>query len=219
MAYRQTDKVRQRLAVRRAAILAAARALASEQGMEAVQIASVAERAGIAAGTVYRYFPAKTALVEALVEAVASAEIANMRGAADRAPGPLSALAAAIVTFAARARRDRKLVWALTAEPVDPDIDRARLAFRRALAGEIKRRLTGDHVPDIAPALAAATVLGALLEGLIGPLAPNGAAEVKEREIVQTLALMALRGLGVVDARARGLVVQAPWPAVENATS
>ena len=34
--------------------------------MGAVQIAPVAERAGIAAGTVYRYFPAKTDLVTAL---------------------------------------------------------------------------------------------------------------------------------------------------------
>jgi hypothetical protein len=30
---------------------------------------------------------------------------------------------------------------------------------------------------------------------------------------VQTLALMALRGLGLIDARARGLVVQAALPA------
>ncbi len=30
-------------------------------------------------------------------------------------------------------------------------------------------------------------------------------------------ALMALRGLGVVDARARGLVVQAAWPKYEAA--
>ena len=34
----------------------------------------------------------------------------------------------------------------------------------------------------------------------------------KAREAVQTITLMALRGLGVVDARARGLVVQATAP-------
>ena len=71
--------------------------------MAAVQIAPVAERAGIAAGTVYRYFPGKTELVAALVESVAEREIAALRRAADAAPGPLSALAAAIATFAARA--------------------------------------------------------------------------------------------------------------------
>jgi hypothetical protein len=46
---------------------------------------------------------------------------------------------------------------------------------------------------------------------LIGPLAPtdkNDAATVRAR--IQTLTLFTLRALGVVDARARGLVVQTP---------
>ena len=67
MPYRRTENVKRRLAARRDAILAAARLLASEGGMASVQIAAVAARAGIAAGTVYRYFPAKTNLVAALL--------------------------------------------------------------------------------------------------------------------------------------------------------
>ena len=117
MPYRRTENVVRRLAEREQAILAAARALAAEHGMGAVQIAAVAERAGIAAGTVYRYFPSKTDLVAELVAAVAARELAAMRAAADAAPGPLSALAAAIATFAARALRQRSLAWAMTAEP------------------------------------------------------------------------------------------------------
>ena len=96
MPYRRTENVVRRLAARHDAILAAAAALAAEGGMAAVQIAPVAERAGIAAGTVYRYFPSKTDLVAALVAAVSEREIGAMRRAADAAPGPLSALAAAI---------------------------------------------------------------------------------------------------------------------------
>ena len=68
--------------------------------MAAIQIAPVAARAGIAAGTVYRYFPSKTELVGALVASVAEREIDAVRRAAEAAPGPLSALAAAIATFA-----------------------------------------------------------------------------------------------------------------------
>jgi hypothetical protein len=67
MAYRRTERVIARLAARQEAIVAAARALASESGMAAVQIVPVAERAGIAAGTVYSYFPSKDDLVAALV--------------------------------------------------------------------------------------------------------------------------------------------------------
>jgi hypothetical protein len=53
-------------------------------------------------------------------------------------------------------------------------------------------------------------LLGALIEGLVGPLAPETSGDLaKSREAVQIATLFALRGLGVVDARARGLVVQA----------
>jgi hypothetical protein len=52
-----------------------------------------------------------------------------------------------------------------------------------------------------------------MLEGLIGPLAPESASPARVRDTVQALLLFSLRGLGVVDARARGLVVQAKLPA------
>ena len=106
MPYRRTENVARRLAARHEAIIAAARQAASEGGMAAVQIAPVAARAGIAAGTVYRYFPAKTDLVAALLTEIAEREIGALRRAADAAPGPLSALAAAIMTFASRALRE-----------------------------------------------------------------------------------------------------------------
>jgi AcrR family transcriptional regulator len=214
MPYRRTENVVRKLSARRAAILAAAVALASESGMGSVQIAPVAERAGIAAGTVYRYFPSKTALVTALVEAQSAAEIAALGRAAGAAPGPLSALCASIATFAGRALAQRRLAFAQIAEPVEPEIEAARVSYRRALAGAFETRiraaLAGGHLPDQDAAAAAAALVGALIEGLIGPLAATP--EGRARERVQTLTLFALRALGVVDARARGLVVQAPVP-------
>ena len=101
-----------------------------------------------------------------------------MQRAADAAPGPLSALAAAIATFAARALRNRRLAWAVIAEPVDPEIETLRLEYRRALADEIAergstRRSAAWHLPEQDAALAAPALVGALLEGLIGPLAPQ----------------------------------------------
>ena len=68
-------------------------------------------------------------------------EIAALRRAADVAPGPLSALSAAIMTFATRALRDRRLTFAAIAEPVDAELDAARLSFRKALAGEFSARI------------------------------------------------------------------------------
>jgi hypothetical protein len=58
--------------------------------------------------------------------------------------------------------------------------------------------------------LAAAALAGLLVEGLIGPLVPD--ATGRERDTVQSLTLIALRALGVADARARGLVVQTRMP-------
>jgi AcrR family transcriptional regulator len=218
MPYRRTENVARRLAARHAAIIAAARQAANDGGMAAVQIAPVAERAGIAAGTVYRYFPGKTDLVAALIAEISERETAFLRRAAERAPGPLSALAAAIMTFAARALRHRRLAFAMIGEPVDSELDAVRLSFRQALAAEfaglIAAAAAGKHLPEQDAALAAAALLGLLVEGLIGPLAP--AAAGREREIVQSLALVALRALGVADARARGLVVQTPSTIVER---
>jgi len=217
MAYRRTANVIRRLHARHDAIVDAARAAAATGGMAAIQIAPVAERAGVAAGTVYRYFPGKIELVAALVESVAEREIAAVRRAGDAAPGPLSALAAVIVTFAARALRDRKLAWAVIAEPVDTETDTMRQHYRKTLAGEIESRIRaaidGGHLPEQDASLAAAALVGALLEGLVGPLASDAIDEpARAREAVQAVTLFALRGLGVVDARARGLVVQAALP-------
>ena len=182
-----------------------------------MQIAPVAQRAGIAAGTVYRYFPSKTDLVAELVSSIAERELAAMRAAADAAPGPLSALAAAIATFAGRALHERRLSWAVIAEPVDAEVDAVRLDFRRMLALELETRIrsaiAGGHLPEQDAAIAAPAVVGALMEALIGPLAPDHAADPgRAREAVQAATLLALRGIGIVDARARGLVAQTTLP-------
>jgi AcrR family transcriptional regulator len=220
MPYRRTENVTRKLAARHGAIIAAARALAAEAGMGAVQIAAVAERAGIASGTMYRYFPSKTELIAALVAAQSAAEIAALNRAADLAPGPLSALAAAIVTFAARALTSRRLAFAMIGEPVEPALDSVRLPYRGALAGafelRIRSALERGHLPGQDAGVAATALVGALIEGLIGPLAPAVTDDPAAiRAHVQTLTLFGLRGLGVVDARARGLVVQTALPPSE----
>jgi AcrR family transcriptional regulator len=217
MAYRRTENVLRRMNARHNAIVRAARDVAADGGMAAIQILPVAARAGIAAGTVYRYFPGKADLVSALVESVSERELAATRRAAEAAPGPLSALAAAIATFAARALRQRRLAFAMIAEPVDAEIETARINYRKALTAElralIEAAIVGGHLPEQDAAIAAPALAGALIEGLVGPLAPEVADDpVKAREAVQALTLLALRGLGVVDARARGLVVQTALP-------
>ena len=214
MPYRRTENVVRRLAAREQAILHAALSLAGEGGMEAVQIAAVAKRANIAAGTVYRYFPSKNDLVSDVIVTVSDRELAAIRRAADAAPGPLSALAACIATFAARTLAERRLAWAVLAEPIEAEADAIRLDFRQSVAAEIEARIraarTRQLLPELDARAAAPAIVGAVLEGLIGPLAPEAADAAAARQAVQETTLLALRALGVVDARARGLVAQVP---------
>ncbi len=214
MPYRRTENVVRRLAAREQAILNAALSLAGEGGMEAVQIAAVAKRANIAAGTVYRYFPSKTDLIADVIATVSEREMAAMRRAADAAPGPLSALAACIATFAVRALAERKLAWAVLAEPIEAEADAMRIDLRHSIAAEIEARIraarTRQLLPEQDARVAAPAIVGAVLEGLIGPLAAKPADAAAARQAVQETTLLALRALGVIDARARGLVAQVP---------
>ena len=113
------------------------------------------------------------------------------------------------------------MAFALIAEPVEPEVDASRAEYRQALVSEFNKLIHNAHalgrLPEQDAALAAAALVGALIEGLIGPLAPpvaDNAAEARVR--VQALTLFALRGLGVVDARARGLVVQSVLPSADG---
>ncbi|MCF8478398.1 MAG: TetR/AcrR family transcriptional regulator, partial [Pseudolabrys sp.] len=127
-----------------------------------------------------------------------------------------SALASCIASFAARALAERRLAWALIGEPVDPEVDAMRLDFRQSLAAELEGRIEiaiqGRQLPDQDVRVAAPAIVGALMEGLLGPLAPLYGDARQAREAVQTVTLLALRALGVIDARARGLVAQVVLP-------
>ena len=121
-----------------------------------------------------------------------------------------------ISTFAARARYARRLIWAATCEAVEPDLDGLQRAFRQAIAAELSVRIqaasAGGHLPELDPGAAAPAIVGALMEGLIGPLAAPDGDAAAQREAVQSATLLALRALGVIDARARGLVAQCVLP-------
>ena len=60
-----TDTLTTSQAARRQRVLVSALELADEGGYDAVQMRDVATRAGVALGTIYRYFPSKDALLAA----------------------------------------------------------------------------------------------------------------------------------------------------------
>ncbi len=177
MPYQATARTRQKQADRRRDILAAATALVAEGGYTAAQVAAVAERAGVATGTVYRYFPSKGELFAEVFRGASQREVDRMAAAA-AGKGPVrERLAQATSVFARRALRGRRIAYALIAEPVDEAVDAERLVYRRAyarvLATLIAEAAQSGEAPPHDPALTAAFLVGGLAESLVGPLAPD----------------------------------------------
>jgi hypothetical protein len=147
--------------------------------------------------------------------------VSALAHAGGAAPGPLSALSATIMSFAAHALAKRRLVFAMIAEPLEAELDAVRLSYRQALLQQFETRIRAamerGYLPAQDAGVSAAALLGGLAEGLIGSLAPPPNADpAHARAHAQALTLFALRGLGVIDARARGLVVQTAWPSPER---
>ncbi|TYB63349.1 TetR/AcrR family transcriptional regulator [Nonomuraea sp. PA05] len=86
---------------RRKRIVQAAAALASRGGVEAMQMRTVAERAGVALGTLYRYFPSKMDLVVAVV----GEEIDLLESSIERRPPGAATASSRAVDVLMRATR------------------------------------------------------------------------------------------------------------------
>jgi AcrR family transcriptional regulator len=199
MAYRRTERVEEQLQDKRDRILQAVRAVVGDVGFNGAQVATVAEAAGVATGTVYRHFPSKGELFAEALALNAQHEVDVMAAVAE-ADGTASArLADAVRVFARRAVRARRLAWAMIAEPAEPEVDAARLIYRRAFS-DVFERLIRDGItlaefpPQNAKA-SAACLMGALSEGLIGPLAPEAGSLPDTRALIEQITAFCLQAV------------------------
>jgi AcrR family transcriptional regulator len=182
---------------KRASILRAARELVTGVGFRDTQMNAVAETAGVALGTLYRYFPSKAELMVEVVANVAQrevdavAKIAVNGTAAER-------LSASAWLFASRALLGRKLAHALVAEPVEPEIESARLKYRRKLArvfeGIIEQGIRDGEFPAQDVPASAACIVGSLFEGLVGPLALDSLSTGERQGQAKAIVAFCLRG-------------------------
>jgi AcrR family transcriptional regulator len=177
MAYRETPRSRARRQAARQSILSAAEALVSQGGFRDAGIAQVAERAGIAVGTVYRYFQSKGELFSEVFRVATQREVDRVEQALQREGTASEQLETALRLFASRALRGPTMAWALIAEPVDPQVDAERLRYRRTYAELFERTLragmeSGEFRQQDA-ALSSAAIVGAIAEALVGPLSPT----------------------------------------------
>ncbi len=207
MVYRQTENATKRLADKRARILTAARDLVADGGWPAAQVDHVAARAGVATGSVYRHWSSKAELCAEIVATVSAREVGIVKAVASADGSPVERLEAAIRTFAGRALRGRRLAYALIAEPVDPEVETVRLDYRAQLArcfeGILREGIMRGVFPRFDPAVAAACIVGAFMEALVGPLAPaKGTGPRADRHLIEQITQFCLRAsVGVPESK------------------
>ena len=184
-------------------LLAAARQLIEADGYGAASVVAIAERAGVAAGTLYRHFASKEELFVEVFRAVCEREERAMREAAAQMPDGAPAaerLQAVLTTFAERALRNPRLAWALIAEPVDPRVDAERLAYRERyaalIAAELEAGIATGQLPPQNARLTAAALVGGCGEALVGPLSPLAAGEPDAAEVLDALRTFIGRAVG-----------------------
>jgi AcrR family transcriptional regulator len=156
----------------RAKVLEAGRAAFAEHGAEA-QMEDVARRAGVGVGTVYRHFPTKQALAEALIEERFDRTIAFVRGLVDEESDPWRAIERCFEYCADAQERDRAwaAVLALMAGGMGAMGPREhqmhellaleeQLIARGRAAGVVREDLTAADMPALFCALASVVQAG-----------------------------------------------------------
>jgi len=183
-----TKRLRADAVRNRAKVLDAARAAFAERGAEA-QMEDVARRAGVGVGTVYRHFPTKQALGEALVEERFDGTIAFVRTLLDDEPDPWRALERCFEHCAATQANDRAWAAALAsmaggtiAGPREHQMRELlaledRLLARARAAGVVRDDLVVADMPALFCALASVVQAGVVdwrryLELLLDGLRP-----------------------------------------------
>ncbi|MDB5974154.1 MAG: TetR/AcrR family transcriptional regulator [Nevskia sp.] len=198
MAYRETALVRARKDGVRVAILEAARALVGQGGFRAAQMSAVAAGAGVATGTIYRYFPTQIELFAEVFRDNSQREVEAMLAATVGDGNCALRLNRALAMFISRALRNRRLAYALIAEPVDPQVEAERLRYRQAYALVLEKLVqegivSGEFAPQDAHVTATALV-GVLGEALLGPLLHS--VPTARESVADSIIALCLRAVG-----------------------
>jgi AcrR family transcriptional regulator len=146
---------------------------------------------------VYRHFPSKGDLFAEAFRRASQREVDVLVALGHRSMPVRERLSAWVGAFVHRALAEPVRAYALIAEPVDPSVEAERLTFRRAYADLFSRALAdamaSSELPEADPDLAAAAIVGALAEALLGPLARR---EADADELAAGLTVFVLSAVG-----------------------
>ncbi|MCX4779835.1 TetR/AcrR family transcriptional regulator [Streptomyces sp. NBC_01264] len=202
-AYREPQQARSAATLAR--VLRAAEEIASDSGLEEMTIAGVAQRAGVAVGTIYRRFEDKEQLISALTERMLERReeyvAERLRAAEPSLPGVMDAYAHALLqSFADHSSLFPELLRTRGTRSLDrgartiTELHRLLLEAAAPYAGQIRRSR-----PQQALDTAARALLGACFHNSVRPDAATG--EAARRRYADELADMATAYLLTPDRR------------------
>lgn len=205
MAYRETEKMRNRKAEARRRIIECTYDCVAEGGFRNAQITRIAASAGIATGTIYRHFESKEHLFAEIFRIATQQEVDKVAEALASEGNAVTRLETALYQFANRALRGPVMAWSLIAEPVDPKVEEERLKFRRAYAELFERAIIEgigeESLPDQNARQSSTCLVGAIAESLVGPLSPAQAGSADQTEnnnhdpLVDSIICFCMQGL------------------------
>ncbi|GGE52081.1 TetR family transcriptional regulator [Streptosporangium jomthongense] len=177
MAYRETEKMRLRKAAARQRIAECTYQCVAEGGFRNAKITRIAQRAGVATGTIYRHFESKEDLFAEIFRKATQREVDKVAEALAVPGNATTRLETALRQFAERALKGPVMAWSLIAEPVDPKVEEERLIYRKAYANlfeqAIREGIEEGCIPDQDARQSSTCLVGAIAESLVGPLSPT----------------------------------------------
>jgi len=185
----------------REAVLQAARAVVAAEGINGLSMVAVAGEAGMAVGSIYRWYASRTELVAEVLRTTCDHELDVLRAiAAGDGPAP-QRLHDAVTVFARRALSAGRIAYAMICEPTVAEAEMLRRRIRDEMAG-ILAGIVDDGVADGSfcdqdPVLTGTALVGAVSEILAGPL--GSGSRTDRTVLVEAVGALALRSAGAAD--------------------
>ncbi len=174
MVYKATEKSKAHKQARRLLLIDKAISQVKLGGFTSLTMESLAQEAGIAVGTLYKYFDSKASLCLEVFRVATEKEVTIIDDISKEDGSPNERLGKAITTFSRRAIHSQQQAFALIFEPINPLVEKERLNYRKTYAlifeEMIKEGIESKEFIDQSTHLAATAIVGIIAEVLIRPL-------------------------------------------------
>ncbi len=194
MAYRSSEKTRQKKDAKRTAMMQAAMKVFAEKGYHAATVRDVVKQADVAIGTFYFYFPDKETLFTYLYEETADFILQSLQQATSGSADFETKLKATMQSYLNIAAYEPAVIQLLLVGGVGavPSLHEKRIQFRERLAGAWQRLLREGHEQGVLATpqdlrRSAEYIAGGIDEIVLTLLRlPNPNTDVATAELIQT---------------------------------